>query len=328
MVGLGTNQVYICFLFGGIDRSMIALLLLAFGGPRSLEEVESFLTRLFRGRRPSSEQLERVKERYQLIGGSSPLPGITWDQAKALENNLNQRGYSFKSYIGMRYGHPLIEETLREIHRDGIREVVAIPMAPFRSRASTGAYIEEVNRTQRDLENGTKVLFIEGWYAHPLFIDAVRGKIREGLSAFAPEERERVHLIFTAHSLPKSIAEKDPYIKDMEESVKKVLEAMEPFPWHIAFQSRGGGPEEWIGPDVEKVLDELASQKVKKVLLVPIGFVSDHIEILYDIDIAFQQKAESLGIILKRTGSLNTSELFIEALASVVEENIQRVQGF
>ncbi len=303
MVGLGTNQVYICFLFGGIDRSMIALLLLAFGGPRSLEEVESFLTRLFRGRRPSSEQLERVKERYQLIGGSSPLPGITWDQAKALE-------------------------TLREIHRDGIREVVAIPMAPFRSRASTGAYIEEVNRTQRDLENGTKVLFIEGWYAHPLFIDAVRGKIREGLSAFAPEERERVHLIFTAHSLPKSIAEKDPYIKDMEESVKKVLEATEPFPWHIAFQSRGGGPEEWIGPDVEKVLDELASQKVKKVLLVPIGFVSDHIEILYDIDIAFQQKAESLGIILKRTGSLNTSELFIEALASVVEEDIQRVQGF
>jgi ferrochelatase len=307
---------------------MKALLLLAFGGPRSLDEVEPFLARLFRGRRASPEQLERVKERYRLIGGFSPLPGITREQAKALENNLNQKGFSFKSYVGMRYGHPLIEETLREIHRDGVREIVAIPMAPFRSRASTGAYIEEVNRAQRDLDNGITISFIGGWYAHPLFIDAVRGKIREGVSAFAPEERERVHLIFTAHSLPKSIVEKDPYVKDMEESVQRVLEAMEPFPWHIAFQSRGGGPEEWIGPEVEKVLDELASQKVKKVLLVPIGFVSDHIEILYDIDIAFQQKAESLGMILKRTGSLNTSERFIEALASVVEENMQRVQGF
>jgi len=305
---------------------MKALLLLAFGGPRSLDEVEPFLARLFGGRRPSPDQIERAKERYRLIGGSSPLPGITRDQAKALENNLNQKGYPFKSYVGMRYGHPLIEETLREIHRDGIREVVAIPMAPFRSRASTGAYIEEVNRAERDLKDGIKVSFVEGWYAHPLFIDAVRGKIRERLLVFAPEERARVHLVFTAHSLPKSIVEKDPYVKDMEESVKKVLEAMEPYPWHVAFQSRGGGREEWIGPEVEKVLDELASQKVKEVLLVPIGFVSDHIEILYDIDIAFQQRAESLGMILKRTGSLNTSELFIEALASVVEDLIKGVR--
>jgi ferrochelatase len=125
---------------------MKALLLLAFGGPQSLEEVEPFLTRLFRGRRPSPEQLGRVKERYQLIGGSSPLPEITRGQARALEKKLSQKGYSFKSYVGMRYGHPLIEETLKEIDREGIRGVVAIPMAPFRSRASTGAYVEEGHR--------------------------------------------------------------------------------------------------------------------------------------------------------------------------------------
>ena len=307
---------------------MRALLLLAFGGPRSLEEVEPFLTRLFRGRRPSPEQLARVKERYQLIGGSSPLPKITWAQAEGLAKKLNEKGYSFRVYIGMRYGHPLIEETLSEIAREGIKEIVAIPMAPFRSRASTGAYIEEVNWAQKDLGTDLEISFIEGWYSHPLFVQAVREKIEEGLLGFTPEERGKVHLIFTAHSLPKSIIEKDPYIKEMEESVKKVIEGMEPFPWHIAFQSRGGGPEEWIGPEVEKVLNELASQKVKEVLLVPIGFVSDHIEILYDIDITFQQKAESLGMILKRTRSLNTSERFIETLASVVEENIQRVQGF
>jgi ferrochelatase len=302
---------------------MKALLLLAFGGPRSLEEVEPFLTRLFKGRRPSPEQLERIKERYQLIGGFSPLPGITWAQAKGLAKKLNEEGHSFKSYVGMRYGHPLIEETVSEIAREGIKEIVAIPMAPFRSRASTGAYIEEVNRAQKSLGMSLKTSFIEGWYSHPLFIQAVREKIEEGLSGFTPEERRRVHLIFTAHSLPRSIVEKDPYVGDMEESVKKVLEGMEPFPWHIAFQSKGGGPEEWIGPEVEKVLDELASQNVNEVLLAPIGFVSDHIEILYDIDIAFQQKAGSVGIVMKRTRSLNSSERFIEALASIVEENIQ-----
>ena len=305
---------------------MRALLLLAFGGPRSVEEVEPFLTRLFSGRRPSPEQLERVKERYQLIGGASPLPEITWGQAKRLEKKLNEKGYSFKSYVGMRYGHPLIEETLREIHGDGIREIIAIPMAPFRSCASTGAYIEEVNRAQKDLGNGIKVLFIDGWYSHPLFIDAVREKISEGLVKLAPEERGQVHLIFTAHSLPKSIVEKDPYAKDMEESVNKVLEGIEPFPWHIAYQSKGGGPGEWIGPEVESVLVELARENVKEVLIVPIGFVSDHIEILYDIDIGFQQKAESLGMTLKRTRSLNTSDLFIEALASAVEEQIKGVK--
>ncbi len=306
---------------------MKALLLLTFGGPRSLDEVEPFLARLFRGRRPSPEQLERIKERYQLIGGSSPLPEITWEQARALENKLNQQGHSFKAYVGMRYGHPLIEETLKEIHRDSIRKVIAIPMAPFRSCASTGAYIEEVNRAQKDLGTDLEISFIEGWYSHPLFVRAVREKIEEGLLRFTPEEKGKVHLIFTAHSLPRSIVEKDPYIKDMEESVEKVLETLDPFPWHIAFQSRGGGPEEWIGPEVEKVLNELASQKVKEVLLVPIGFVSDHIEILYDIDVAFQRKAESLGMILKRTRSLNASGRFIEALATVVEEDTQRVQG-
>jgi protoporphyrin/coproporphyrin ferrochelatase len=301
---------------------MKALLLLAFGGPQSLEEVEPFLTRLFRGRRPSPEQLGRVKERYQMIGGSSPLPEITGGQARALERKLNQTGHSFKSFVGMRYGHPLIEETLKEIDRDGIREVVAVPMAPFRSRASTGAYVEEVMRAQKEMERGIKISFVEGWYSNPLFIDAVREKIREGLSEFTPEERGQVHLIFTAHSLPKSITEKDPYVKEMEESVGKVLEGMDPFPWHIAFQSRGGGPEEWMGPEVESVLSELSREKVHGVLVVPIGFVSDHIEILYDIDIALRQKAQSLGMVLKRTHSLNSSERFIEALANAVERHI------
>jgi len=305
-----------------------ALLLLAFGGPRSLDDVEPFLTRLFRGRKPSPEQLGRIKERYRLIGGCSPLPEITFKQAIALENSLNAKGCPFKTYVGMRYGHPLIEETLKKIIEDGIREIVALPMTPFRSRASTGAYVEEVNQLRESVAEKTEISFVEGWHLHPLFIEAIRGKIEEGLMQFVPEERKKVHLIFSAHSLPKSLVEDDPYVKDMEESVKEVLKKVEPLPWHIAFQSKGMGPGEWLGPDVESVLEELSKRKIREVLIDPIGFVSDHIEILYDVDILYRDKAKLLGMELKRTPSLNFSKRFIEALTAIVEEHIKKgVQG-
>ena len=307
---------------------MEALLLLAFGGPRSLDEVEFLLTRLFQGRRPSPEQLEKVKERYRLIGGSSPLIQITQEQAKGLEERLNAKRHSFLSYVGMRYSHPLIEETLMQILRDGIQEVIALPMSPFQSRASTGAYMEEVNRAKKNLGKEIEVSFVTGWYSHPLFLEAVRERIQEGLVQFNMEERKRAHLIFTAHSLPKSIIEEDPYAKELETCVKGVLKGFDPIPWHMAFQSKGGGSEEWAGPDVESILMELSSQKVREILIVPIGFVSDHIEILYDIDIAYRKKAESLGMVLKRSPSLNISKTFLDALASVVEERMKGFKGF
>jgi len=299
-----------------------ALLLLAFGGPRSLDEVEPFLTRLFRGRKPSSEQLEGIKERYRLIGGRSPLPEITFGQAKALEKRLDAKGYPFRSYVGMRYGHPLIEETLKKIVEDGIHEIIALPMAPFRSRASTGAYIEEVSQMKGNLGEKVSISFVEGWHLHPLYIGAIREKVEEGLMRFTAEGRKRVHFIFSAHSLPKSLVENEPYVKDMEESVREVLKKIESHPWHLAFQSRGMGSEEWLGPDVESVLTELSRQSVREVLVIPIGFVADHIEVLYDIDIVYQGKAESMGMVLKRTPSLNFSERFIDALAAIVEQHV------
>jgi len=306
---------------------MKALLLLAFGGPRSLDEVEPFLIRLMRGRKPSSEQLERVKERYRLIGGHSPLPEITFRQAKSLEEKLNSKSYRMKSYVGMRYGSPFIEETLKKIFQDGIHEVIAIPMAPFQSRESTGAYIEEVKRVQKNIGEELEVSFAVGWHLHPLFLEAVRERIREGIMEFNPEERKRVQLIFTAHSLPKSIIEKDPYAREIEASIKGILDGFEPMPWRMAYQSKGGGPEEWAGPDVESVLEALSKESIREVLIVPVGFVSDHIEILYDIDILYQEKAKLLKMVLKRTSSLNDSERFIEALASIVEEHIKGFEG-
>jgi ferrochelatase len=225
----------------------------------------------------------------------------------------------------MRYGHPLIEEALMEVVRDGIQEVIAFPMAPFRSRASTGAYVEEVNRIKKNIEGSLKISFVEGWHLHPLLIGAIREKIEKGLMQFTSGERKRIHLIFTAHSLPKSLVENEPYVKDIEESVREVIKRIEPLPWQIAFQSRGMGPEEWVGPDVESILAQLSRQKVREVLVVPIGFVADHIEVLYDIDILYRGNAESMGMVLKRTDSLNVSKKFIEALSKIVEEHIKTV---
>jgi ferrochelatase len=301
---------------------MKALLLLAFGGPRSLEEVESFLTRIMKGRKPSSEQMEKVKERYRLIGGSSPLLKITRGQAKGLEKRLSEKGHSFKSYVGMRYGHPMIEEAMKEILEDGIEEAIAIPMAPFQSRESTGAYIEEVKRVQKNIGEVLKVSFVVGWHMHPLYLEAIREKVHEGLMGFTPEERKSVHLLFTAHSLPKLIIEKDPYVREIEESIKGVLAGLKHRAWKMAYQSKGGGSEEWVGPDVESVLTNLSKEGVEKVLIVPIGFVSDHIEILYDVDILYREKARSLRMKLRRTPSLNFSEKFIDALSAIVEEHI------
>lgn len=300
---------------------MKALLLLAFGGPRSIDEVEFLLERLF-GRKPSPELLGRVKERYGLIGGSSPLPAITEKQAKALEERLNARGHSFKSYVGMRYSQPLIEETVKEILQDRVDEVIAIPMAPFRSRFSTGAYQEELNRANHIFGNKLRIALIEGWHLHPLFVQSVADRVEKGLKQFTPEKGGKVHLIFTAHSLPESIIGNDPYIDDMKESVNEVLKRIGTIPWHVAFQSKGGGAERWIGPDVESVLMEINKIGIREVLIAPIGFVSDHIEILYDIDILYKGKAESLGMTLKRTQSLNSSDRFIDALTTIVEEKI------
>lgn len=301
---------------------MKALLLLAFGGPRSLDEVEFLLTRLF-GRKPSAEMVEWTKERYRLIGGSSPLQAITEKQAKMLEERLRAKGHCCKSYVGMRYSQPLIEETLREILREDIEEVIAIPMAPFRSRFSTGAY-QKAFREAHDLSGKTlRISFVEGWHLHPLFVGSIVEKVEEGLKQFGSETREKVHLIFTAHSLPESVIGTDPYVHDMEESVDAVLKKIKPLPWHMAFQSKGGGMERWMGPDVESVLTELNKIGVQNVLVVPIGFVSDHIEILYDIDILYRRKAESLGMTLKRTPSLNCSDRFLEALTTIVEEHIK-----
>jgi ferrochelatase len=302
---------------------MIAILLMAFGGPDSLQSIEPFLSNLMRGKKPSPDQVKKVQERYKLIGGKSPLLEITEEQARNLEQRLNGETKNYRVYVGMRYWHPYISEAVRKILHDGAERIAGLSLSPFSSRVTTSAYLKELQEALAETDR-IPYVFIEGWYKHPRFIEALLERIREGMAHFADEEQAEVVLVFSAHSLPKEyILGGDSYVRDIGETISLVLEKLGKVNWRFGYQSRGAAAGEWLGPDVELLLEEIAHQGKRKVLLVPIGFASDHIETLYDVDIAMRQKAEVLGLTFHRAPSLNASPKFIETLAQLVEERVK-----
>jgi ferrochelatase len=338
--------------------SSIAVLLLAFGGPEDMDSVEPFLRNILTGRPITPELVDRVKKRYALIGGKSPLPEITRRQAQLLEERLNSsliphpssldssliphpssldssliphpssldsslipHPSSFKVYVGMRYWHPFIKETVRQIKDDGIEKVIAIPMAAQNSKASTGGYIDALNKALEEV-SGLDVRVVDAWHRNPFYVKAVAERVKESLDSFTEGVRKDVQVIFSAHSLPKKTVEGDPYETQLRETIEDVLQLLGPLNRHLAYQSKGQAPVEWLGPEVETVMEGLAREGRKDVLIVPIGFVCDHVETLYDIDIIFKKKAEGLGMNFRRAASLNDSPLFIEALADIVKENL------
>lgn len=302
---------------------MIAVLLMGFGGPDSLESIEPFLANLMGGKKPSAQQLEKVKERYKLIGGKSPLLKITKEQARKLEASLNKDGDKYKLYVGMRYWHPYISETVRTIAQEGIKHLAALSLSPFSSRVTTGAYLSNLKEA---IPQGSRLefAFIDGWYKHPLFADALVEKVREGMANFSSGEQSEIALVFSAHSLPKEyIAAGDPYVDEIEETISLIVEKLGEMPWHLGYQSKGIAGGEWLEPEVEVLLGQLAREGRKKVLLVPIGFVADHVETLYDIDVSLREKAKALGLAFHRAPSLNASPKFIEALTQIIEERLK-----
>ncbi|MEK6725398.1 MAG: ferrochelatase [Deltaproteobacteria bacterium] len=297
---------------------MTAVLLLAFGGPEDLDVVEPFLRNVLVGRPITSELVERVKRRYALIGAKSPLPDITRRQAKLLEERL---GAGFKVYVGMRHWHPFIKDTVKQIKEDGIKRIIAMPMAPQASKASTGGYIDAMNKALEEV-SGIDVTVAEAWYKNLLYLQAVADTVKEALKEFPEEIRMDVQVIFSAHSLPERTVEGDPYVMQLKETMEGVLKIIGPINSYLAYQSKGQAQGEWLGPEVEFVMEGLAKEGKKDVLIVPIGFVCDHVETLYDIDIVFKKKAEELGMNFKRAASLNDSKAFIEALEDIVKKNL------
>ncbi len=301
----------------------IGVLLMAYGGPDSLDDIEPYLLDIRGGRPTPSDLVEEIRERYALIGGRSPILKITQQQAEALERHLNQAGEArFRAYIGMRHWQPRIREAVAQMAQDGIERAVALVMAPHYSQMSIGAYIKRLDEALEDL--GVNIIFdrIESWHNHPGFISALVEKAARALARFANDGAEGLpKVIFSAHSLPTRILDwGDPYDAQLRETAKLVAEqlSLPPDRWLFCYQSAGRSAEPWLGPQIEEVIVELAQAGEQSLLVVPIGFVCDHVEILYDLDIEARQLAEAHGARLERSESLNASPAFIAALADIV----------
>ncbi|MBI4319220.1 MAG: ferrochelatase [Chloroflexi bacterium] len=294
-----------------------AVLLLAFGGPASLDEVGPFMSRLM-GRQPSPQVVERVVERYRLIGGGSPLPGIARELAEALSQRLAGEGVSAVGF-GFKYTDPTISDAVRGLAQSGHGRIVGVSLSAHYTRVSTGAYFEELRAAGQ--ANGVEVVVADSYHAEPRFVDGIAAQACVALANLS--DGEDAFLVFSAHSVPVEYIEAgDPYVEQLQATVDSVLALVPGHDWRLAFQSRGMGQGNWLEPTVETVLEELASTGKTKVVLVPVGFTLDHVETLYDIDILIAGKARGLGLEFARAGVLNASAPYIEALAAVVRPRL------
>jgi ferrochelatase len=248
---------------------------------------------------------------------------LTRAQGKALEERLNRDGTRFRVYVGMRHWHPFIKDTVRQLVEDGISRVIAVSMAPQYSRLSVGAYQRALETAQTELGVSLDVACVGSWHDHPLLLQAFAERVRDALAALPEESRSKVRTIFTAHSLPvRVLAEGDPYPQEVEHTAAEVARLLGLRSWGVAYQSQGATAEPWLGPTLDEVFATCAAQGQRQLLLAPVGFVCDHVEILYDLDILAQGVAQTQGICLRRTASLNTSPTFIAALADIVENHL------
>jgi len=300
-----------------------ALFLMAHGAPNSVADIPLYLKNIRGGTDSSPEVIAMIQKRYEKIGGSSPMLAITRGQARALEKFINRDRPEFKVYFGMRNWNPTIREAVRRMVDDGMKKVFAICLAPQYSTWSTERYFKSFKDSLREYQaEGLDVHYISSWCDHPCLTDAFAEKYEQAIEELRKKGRDRVYTIFTVHSIPSfSLEEGDPYAGEYEKTVRRIVERVQPYRWYMAYQSQGMIPVPWLGPTVEATLDKIARYGSKTVLVVPVGFVSDHIEILYDIDIDFKEYAKERKLDLYRTESLNLSPRFIEALAAVVWEN-------
>lgn len=296
---------------------MIGVLVMAYGGPNNLEEVEPYLMDV-RGYRPTSQEIiHEVRERYLEIGGRSPILEQTQAQASALESALNVNGVEFKAFVGMRHWHPFIKDALAEMQVQGIEKAIGLVMAPHYSRMSIGAYIRKIE----EAESPIKFSCIENWHLEPGYINALVKRVQDALKRFPEKLSADVPVIFTAHSLPEQILEwNDPYPTQLRETVLAVMEKLGSQPHEFAYQSAAISSIPWLGPDAGEVIERFASEGKKHILICPIGFVCEHVEILYDIDIVYQNLAKTIGVHLGRIEMLNTAPDMIAGLAKLVSE--------
>lgn len=312
-----------------------AVLLMAYGGPDSLADIEAYLLDIRGGRPTSPELLAEITARYAQIGGRSPLLQITCAQAGALERELNALAPSangapgYKVYVGMRHWKPYIRESLAQMATDGLLQGVAACMSPHASRMSSGAYLQRMQEAQAAMPNPPRLDFIESWHDQPFLIQSLAQKVRAAVQQFSETARPDIHYLFTAHSLPAVLKEQgDPYESQLLATARQLAEALSlsASQWSFAYQSAGAAAGQWLGPAIEDVLPELAAAGKRSILVAPVGFMADHVEILFDLDIEAQQIAQGLGMRLVRSQSLNDTASFISGLAEFIYRRAENAQ--
>lgn len=311
-----------------MTKRKIGLLVMAYGTPYKEEDVERYYTHIRRGRKPSSEMLKDLQDRYEAIGGISPLAEITKKQTEALEAKLNEvhDDIEFKAYLGLKHIEPFVEDAVQAMKHDGIEEAIGIVLAPHYSTFSVKSYN---GRAQEEAEKlgGLKIHFVESWYKEPVFLQFWSENIKEIFSKMSEEEKTKAVLIVSAHSLPeKIVAAGDPYPKQLKETAELIAEQAGVTNYEIGWQSAGNTPDPWLGPDVQDLTKELYRDKgYTTFVYAPVGFVSDHLEVLYDNDFECKLVTDQLSANYYRPEMPNANSRFIEALSNVVTKKLQEV---
>jgi ferrochelatase len=302
----------------------VGVLAMAYGTPAGPEDLEAFYTDIRRGRPPTPELLAELRDRYAAIGGVSPLLGITRAQATGIERELRARGIHATAAIGMRHADPRIAEGLDRLVAAGVDEVVAITLAPHFSRMSVGAYAALAEEAAA--AHGVPLTVVRSWHLAPGYLAFLASAVAEALASLPAGVRDDAHVVFTAHSLPERIlADGDPYPAQLRETAAAVAERAGLQRWSVGWQSAGRTADPWIGPDVLDVLGTLAADGAPAVVVCAAGFVADHLEVLYDLDIEARDRAAELGIAFARTRSPNDDPAFVAGLADVVAGHIREV---
>lgn len=306
----------------------IGVLIMAYGGPNNLEEIPGYLADIRNGRVTTPAVLEEITNNYSQIGGKSPLLEYSTAQVEAIKSHLDPD--KFKVYLGMRHWSPWIEDTIREMLDDGITHAVSMVLAPHFSKLSVAKYQGKIESGLEMHHGEIEFANIDSYHDVPGLIKPLADRVREGINRWPETERDDVHVVFSAHSLPVRIIKMgDPYDSQLRETAQLIANeaGLRDDQWSWSYQSAGRSPEPWLGPQLEEFIPELAEKGIKNIVSVAVGFVSDHVEILFDIDIEAQKAAQACGVRLERPSALNTDPVFMKQLADLIVDKAEE-QGW
>ena len=296
---------------------------MAYGSPSSLDEVGDYLAQVRGGRGSSPDEIEHLKQRYQRVGGQTPLLQITKSQADVLQKKLIADGAPARVSFGMKHWHPFVEDVIEKISIDNPPILVGLALAPHYSRLSIGGYEDSIRRGLARKNSNVHLVMVKSWHTEPLLITALSTRVSNMLKEIAGSGGTMV--VFTAHSLPlRVVSDDDPYQAQLLETSQLVANEAHVTNWDFAFQSASGPTGTWLGPSLKEKITEFSNKGITRILVCPVGFVSDHLEILYDLDVEARDYANSRGVVLSRTLSLNDDPMFIEALARVAKPILVR----